>query len=33
MAKMGGDIRAVNEADGVSFYLALRRAETDVTDG
>jgi signal transduction histidine kinase len=26
MAKMGGTIRAVNEADGVSFYLCLKRA-------
>jgi signal transduction histidine kinase len=27
MAKMGGTIRAVNEADGVSFYLSLKRAD------
>ncbi|MDR3212745.1 MAG: HAMP domain-containing histidine kinase [Azoarcus sp.] len=27
MAKMGGTIRAVNEADGVSFYLELKRAD------
>lgn len=26
MAKMGGTIRVVNEADGVSFYLSLKRA-------
>jgi signal transduction histidine kinase len=32
MAKMGGDIHVVNEADGVSFYLTLRRAETETTD-
>jgi len=27
MAKMGGTIEAVNEGDGVSFYLRLKRAE------
>ncbi|MDR2209181.1 MAG: sensor histidine kinase [Azoarcus sp.] len=27
MAKMGGTIRAENEADGVSFYLSLKRAD------
>jgi len=26
MAKMGGTIRVVNEANGVSFYLSLKRA-------
>ncbi|GHU18166.1 hypothetical protein FACS189475_03210 [Betaproteobacteria bacterium] len=31
MAKMGGDIRAVNEENGVSFYLDLRHAGMDET--
>jgi len=26
MAKMGGTVRVVNEVDGVSFYLSLKRA-------